>query len=374
MYPFAHFSGQYCDSVTIGLSSFMTLLLVMYVMLLLLLLLLLLFTIHLFPFSVSSFPSLFLPSSVPSSSLVFSLPLASSSVFPFLLSLLLLLCLFSLFPRLFHLFSLFPLLPRLPLSCSAFSSSCPRFHSSFLFFFFPFPLCCFPFSDYGFASLPSYVSSFSSPAFFSSSCFFFCAYLFFSHSFCSSSSFHSSLSSSFCSLSFLFFFGSFFSSSTVSSSCLIFRYSFLFACSASLVSAPPFPSAPVEPPHGFFQLRALFLRLQSLPLLSLQLPRSPRCPPLLPSPFSGHLQGSPIYLLCPPLLFLLLRLWEVSWYSHLRCSSLRTFRHWFVGLWPTGVRLFALILLFASLLSFLVFVLTLLMVLLAFYLLCLSLL
>ena len=113
-----------------------------------------------------------------------------------------------------------------------------------------------------------------------------------------------------------------------------------------------------------FQLRALFLRL-----LSLQLPRSPRCPPLLPSPLSGPLWGSPLYLLCPPLLFLLLQLWGVLRYSCLRCSvSLRTFRHWFVGLWPTGVQLFA------SVLSFLVFVLILLMVFLAFYLLCLSLL
>ena len=93
-----------------------------------------------------------------------------------------------------------------------------------------------------------------------------------------------------------------------------------------------------------FQLRALFLRLRSLPLLFLQLPRSP---PLLPSPLLGALWGSSLYLLCLSLLR--------------RCSvSLRTFRRWIVGLWPPGVRLFALILLFAILLSFLVFMLTLL--------------
>ena len=32
--------------------------------------------------------------------------------------------------------------------------------------------------------------------------------------------------------------------------------------------------------------------------------RSPQCPPLLPSPLSGPLRGSPLYPLCPPLLSL----------------------------------------------------------------------
>ena len=348
------------------------------------LLLLLLFTLHLccFLFLFLVFPSLFLPSYVPSSSSpVFSLPLASSSVIPFLLSLLLLfllLCLFSLFPRVFHLFSLSPLLPRLPLSSSAFSSSCLRFRCSslFFFFFFPLPLSCFLF----FLIMVLLLSLLLSLLllllpFVSSSCFFFCAYLFFSRSFCSSSSFLSSLGSSFCSPAFLFLFGSFFSSLAVSSYCLLFRCSFLFACSASLISTPPFPSAPVEPPRGLsashsFPKALLFFRsflFSFLGLLGVL-----RSCPLLPRGPSGVL---------PYIFFVLLFSFFFSgcgWvlrYSRLRCSvSLRPFRRWIVGLWPPGVRLFALLLLFAILLSFLVFVMNLFMVLLAFYLLCLSLL
>ena len=113
---------------------------------LLLLLLLLLFPILLCFLFCSSFPSLFLLSSVPSSSFspVFSLPLASSSVLPFLLSLLL----------------LFLLLCRFPSSLSCFICS-----PSFLFFFgYLFPLQRFLPLVYASAAPPS-SSSFSLPLF-----------------------------------------------------------------------------------------------------------------------------------------------------------------------------------------------------------------
>ena len=196
--------------------------------------------------------------------------------------------------------------------------------------------------------------------FVSSSCLFFCAYIFFSRSFCSSYFFHSSLGSSFCSPSF-FFFGAFFSYSAVSFSGLLFRCSFLFACSASLVSAPPFPSAPVGPPRGFSAT------LSSTPFSSASLVSSMSSTPALSS--RGPSGVLPYIFFVLLFSFFFSGCGEVLRYSRLRCSvSLRTFRCWIVGLWPTGVRLFAI------LLSFLVFVLTLLLVLLAFYLLCLSLL
>ena len=99
--------------------------------------------------------------------------------------------------------------------------------------------------------------------------------------------FHSSLGSSFGSPSF--FFGSFFSSSAVSSSCLLFHSSILFACSASLVSARHFPSAPVDPPRGFSAPRSF----PQAPLSSASLVSSVSSTPALSS--LGALPGfSPI--------------------------------------------------------------------------------
>ena len=136
-------------------------------------------------------------------------------------------------------------------------------------------------------------------------------------------------------------------------------------------AAPPSSHAPLCFPLLLFlqflfvvllvvRLRTSFLRLRSLPLFLLRLPRFPLCPPLLHSPLSGSLRGSLLSLLCPLLLLLLLQPLEILRTFRQGCwVSPRNIKRWVVGLWPLEVRIFALTLLLTVLTSILIFMLTL---------------
>ena len=233
---------------------------------------------------------------------------------------------------------------RSVVSSPSYSSSSSFHNTSFLFLF----------SDSGFASFPSSFTSYSSPAFslhISSSS----APTFSSLAPSASSAplfLLSSLGSTFCFPSFLFFLGYLFPSSAVSSFCLLFHCSSLFACSSSFVFLLLLLFLWLGLVLLFgFRLSSPFLGLLCLPLLWFWLPLSGRIrSPLSSAPsllFLGAPLGSPLSLLCFPLPFLLLlRLLGILQSYRLWCSvSPWNIRRGVVELWPPGVQIFTLILL-----------------------------
>ena len=150
----------------------------------------------------------------------------------------------------------------------------------------------------------------------------------------------------------------FFSSSAVSSSFRPFCCSFLFTCSSSFVfrSFSSFDSCSSSSWFfGFAPLSAGSTLFRSFCFGSFCF----LC--VLRSPLSGSLRGSLLSLLCRllPFLLLLQTLGILRTFRQGCWVSPQNIRRWVVGLWPPGVRIFALTLLLTVLTSMLIFVLTL---------------